>query len=252
MWFSEKIQFFYFGWYFGMFSSRWHMYCHWYQPKTVIKVHFKTDAAGLFLINSDFWPSFSPCWVLVKISQCTQFLPRNIYSTQHGVAKIFVGGAPGRQHPALHQSCTRLKLSRAAEDLWALQQSAKSWVEPQSEIKIAKNVGEMTFEGGFCKCCLPQIHWYDVHKCRRNVLHSDERTQWTVQWCSSAQMATPFHHFLHLSGCYPPFSYSTASPFSLSFCPYVCLSLSVVLHPVFLISCLSLRFGDVDVFFLQF
>ena len=42
------------------------------------------------------------------------------------------------------------------------------------------------------------------------------------------------------------------SPFSLSFCPYVCLSLSVVFHPVFLISCLSLRFGDVDVFFLQF
>ena len=36
-------------------------------------------------------------------------------------------------------------------------------------------------------------------------------------------------------------------PLSLAFC----LSLSVVRHPVFLISGLSLRVGDVDVFFLQ-
>ena len=41
------------------------------------------------------------------------------------------------------------------------------------------------------------------------------------------------------SGCYPSFSYSTASPFSPSFCPYVSISLSVVPHPVFLISGLS-------------
>ena len=34
------------------------------------------------------------------------------------LARIFVwGGGHGRRHPALHQSCTRLKLSRAAEDL---------------------------------------------------------------------------------------------------------------------------------------
>ena len=31
-----------------------------------------------------------------------------------------------------------------------------------------------------------------IHKCRWNMLHFDERTQWTVQWYSSAQMATPF------------------------------------------------------------
>ena len=49
----------------------------------------------------------------------------------------------------------------------------------------------MTFGAGFCKC-QPQIHCYDIHKCRWNVLHSDERTQWTVQWCSSAQVAAPF------------------------------------------------------------
>ena len=59
-----------------------------------------------------------------------------------GVARIFVWGAPGRRHPALHQSCTRFKLSCAARDLWALQLSAESWMEPQSEIK-------MTFGGGF-------------------------------------------------------------------------------------------------------
>ena len=36
-----------------------------------------------------------------------------------GVAGFFAwegGGAPGRRHPALHQSCTRLKRSRAAQD----------------------------------------------------------------------------------------------------------------------------------------
>ena len=46
-----------------------------------------------------------------------------------------------------------------------------------------------------------------------------------------------FHNALH-----PPSR-------SLSFCPSV--SLSVVPHPVFLISGLSLRFGDVGVSFLQ-
>ena len=66
-----------------------------------------------------------------------------------GVARIFVGGAPGHRQSAVHQSCTRFKLSRAAGDLRALQQSAESWVESQSEIKIATNIGEMTFGGGF-------------------------------------------------------------------------------------------------------
>ncbi len=47
-----------------------------------------------------------------------------------------------------------------------------------------------------------------------------------------------FHIALH-----PPF---------LSLSVHMSLSLSVVLHPVFLISGLSLRFGDVDVFFMQF
>ena len=49
-----------------------------------------------------------------------------------GVARISVWGAPGRRHPALHQSCTRLKQSREAGDLSALQQSAELCVEPLS------------------------------------------------------------------------------------------------------------------------
>ena len=56
----------------------------------------------------------------------------------HRHSQDLFGVALGRSHPALHQPCTRLKLSRAAGYLWALQQSAESWVEPQSEIKIAK------------------------------------------------------------------------------------------------------------------
>ena len=76
----------------------------------------------------------------------------------------------------MHQWCTRLKLSQAAgglEALWALQQSEESWVEPQSGTKLAKKICEMTFGEGFCKCCQPQPHWYAIHKCRYNVLHSD-------------------------------------------------------------------------------
>ena len=53
---------------------------------------------------------------------------------------------PGRCHAALHQSCTRLKLSRAAGDLWALQQSVESWVEPRAK-ELPKNIREMTFGG---------------------------------------------------------------------------------------------------------
>ena len=47
------------------------------------------------------------------------------------------------------------------------------------------------------------------------------------------------------------FFINTASylPLSLSFCPSVFLSLSVVPHTVFLITGLSLRFGDVDFFY---
>ena len=175
-----------------------------------------------------------------------------------GVARIFVWGAPGRRHPALHQSCTRLKLSRTAEDLWALQQSAESWVEPQSEIKIAKkyyrwidicarvfvnvvsiryigmiyiNVGEL--------CFIPM----NVHIELFNGVRQ-------LRWRHLSPVVSTFSTSIRLLSS---FSHSTASPFSLHLCPYVSLSLSlsVVPHPVFLICGLSLRFGDVDVFFLQ-
>ena len=42
-----------------------------------------------------------------------------------------LGRAPGRRHPALYQSCTRLKMSREAGDLSALQQSEELGVEPK-------------------------------------------------------------------------------------------------------------------------
>ena len=55
---------------------------------------------------------------------------------------------------------------------------------------------------------------------------------------------------LHLSGVYRSFSFKALHPLhvlSLS----VHLSLSVIPHPVFVISGLSLRVGDIGVFFLQ-
>ena len=56
--------------------------------------------------------------------------------------------------------------------------------------KIAKNIGEMTFGGGFLLfCCQPQIYIGIIH------MNVDEMCfipinvhDWTVQWCSSAQI----------------------------------------------------------------
>ena len=111
---------------------------------------------------------------------------------------------------------------------------------------------------GFCKCCQPQIHWYDMHKSGWNVLHSDERTQWTVQWCSSAQMATPFacsfnivYISIRLLSSF--FIWHCMHPHFLSLSVHMSLSLSFCGtpgHPLFLISGLSLRFGDVQCFLL--
>ena len=78
------------------------------------------------------------CWIIALRRYCE----RNVWSTT-GVARIFVWEAPGRRHPVSHHSCTRLKMP------CALQHSTESCVEPQSEIKIAQNGGEMTFGGGF-------------------------------------------------------------------------------------------------------
>ena len=97
-------------------------------------------------------------------------------------------------------------------------------------------------------CCKPQIHWYDIHKCRWNVLHSDEHTQWTVQWCSSAQVAASFGCSFKSFYIYQAFLllfHKSLHP------PSLCLSLSVPLSLFsfcgtlsgFLISGLSLRFG---------
>ncbi len=101
-----------------------------------------------FAIYISLWGSThdsADCWSAYRSSAA-----RDSFKCVHDWCKLgWVASAGCPPHPALHQSCTRLKLSRAAEDLWALQQSAESWVGPQSEIKIAKNIGEMTFGGGF-------------------------------------------------------------------------------------------------------
>ena len=79
------------------------------------------------------------------------------------------------------------------------------WMEPQSEIKIENRLVKWHLEkwhlgSFFCKCCQPQIRWYDIYRCRWNVLHSVNVHYWTVQWCSSmcssAQMATHFAYSL--------------------------------------------------------
>ena len=71
-------------------------------------------------------------------------------------------------------------------------------MEPHSEMKIAKMIGlNITFGEFFFyfKCCQPQIHWYDI-QVYTNIgelcvipMNVHDRT---VQWCSSAKMATAF------------------------------------------------------------
>ena len=163
-------------------------------------------------------------------------------------------GATGRRHPYLQQSCTRLKLPRAAGDVWVFQQSAELWVEPQSG-KNSKTLVKWHVGEGFSKLCHPQIHWYDIPKCRRNVLHSNEHTQWIVKWCGVRQL-----RWQHISPVVLTLSTSMRLLSSFSSKHYILphssslflyFSLFVVPNPVFLISGLSLQFVDVDVFFLQ-
>ena len=74
-----------------------------------------------------------------------------------------------------------------------------------------------------------------------------------------SMMATPFacsFNIFYIDQAFIVLFHKAVHPpslfLSLSFCPSAYLSLfSVVLHPVFLISGLSLRFEEVDVFFLQ-
>ena len=76
----------------------------------------------------------------------------------------------------------------------------------------------------------------------------------TVQWCLSAQMATAFacsFNIFYIYQAFILFFHKALHPPSLFLSLSVHLSLSVVPHPVFPISGFSLRFGDVDVFFLQ-
>ena len=59
-----------------------------------------------------------------------------------------LGGAPGRRHPTLHQSCTRLKLSRA-DGVCERSSSQQSHRWNTRAKKIEFDLGEITFGGGF-------------------------------------------------------------------------------------------------------
>ena len=166
-------------------------------------------------------------------------------------------GPPGPRHSTLHQSCTRLKLSRAAGSAVSAPVVSRVmsgapdrkknsnkyrrndiWGRVFVNIVSLKYIGMIYINVG--EMCFIPINVHDR----------------TVQWCSSAQMATPF-------ACSSPFStcIRVLSSFFTKDCiltPHFSLFLSMCLslsfcgtHPVFLISGLSLRLGDVDVFFLQ-
>ena len=103
--------------------------------------------------------------------------PTPLPPPQHCISRAHVWSYQGQLGPG----------SVSAQEVSRVMGGAPERNKNSKKIYVKWYLGE-----GFCKCCQPRIHWYDIHKCRWNVLRSDERTQWTVHWCSSAQMATPF------------------------------------------------------------
>ena len=120
-----------------------------------------------------------------KASKCstsaTPQLESRAYSSRNGRRSqdFCLMGGPGWRHPTLRQSCTRLKLSRAAGDMWALQQSAESERNKNSKKYRWNDIWGRVFVN---VVSLKYIGMIILHKCRWNVLHSDGRKQWTVQW----------------------------------------------------------------------
>ena len=146
----------------------------------------------------------------------------------------FCLGAPAdATYPAMHQWCKRLKLS------WQLgickrsnSRQSHGW-SSQSEIKIAKNIGET--------CFIPM-------KVPNELINGVRQ----LRWQHLSPVVSTFSTSIRLLSSF--FIKHCIIPPSFSLCPSICLSsLSVVglLHPVFLISGISLRIGDVDVIFLQ-
>ena len=135
-------------------------------------------------------------------------------------------------------------------------------MEPQSEIKIAKNIGEiteMTF-GGRVFVNVVSLRYIDMI-----YINVGEMCFIPMNVHNELFNGVRQHRWRHLSPVVSTFSTSigllssffhiTLHPHFLSLSDHMSLSLSlslsVVPHLVFLISGLSLRFGDVEVFFLQ-
>ena len=85
-----------------------------------------------------------------------------------GVARIFVGGGGTRSTPPSLTSVVHM--FDAVAGRWG-SVSAPAVSRVIDGAQSEKNdffLGEMTLILGedFCKFCQPQIHWYDIHKCR--------------------------------------------------------------------------------------
>ena len=101
----------------------------------------------------------------------------SLVTCPHRRSQYFGMGAPNYASVTVLQTFETFAGGLGA--LWARQQLPDSRVEPQSDIQIAKQRWHCIW-GAFCKCCKPQIHWYEYMiyiKCRWNVLYSDERTR---------------------------------------------------------------------------
>ena len=98
--------------------------------------------------------------------------------------------------------------------------------------------------------CLRYIGMIDIHKCEmcfspmngHNEMFNGVRQ---LRWRHLSPVVSTFSTSIRL------LSSSNVIYHCIPLSGHTSLSLSVVPHPVFLISGISLRFGDVDVFFLQ-
>ena len=144
-----------------------------------------------------------------------------------------------------------------------LLQSAESWVEPQSEKYSKHNIGEMTFWGrvfvnvvslNYIGMIGLYINVGEIGFISMNVHHKLFNGVRQLRWLHLSPVG-PSYNMVYIYQAFIIIFHKALHPHSLLLSLSLHLSLSLFLwYPipyVFLISCISLQFGHVDVFFLQ-
>ena len=110
--------------------------------------------------------------------------------SNHRPGFLFGGGGTRLTTPSL---ASVVHTFEAVVGSWGSVSAPESWVEPHSEIKIAKKLDEMIYFlwEDFCKCCQPQIHWYDIHKLvKKTWVHGLNKSSYRVDYADPSVVQT--------------------------------------------------------------